>query len=115
MRILIVEDEPMIAFDLQDMLEDAGFIVAGVAGKLERALALVTTTAFDAAIVDANLGGVSSVPIAKALATRDVPFIILSGYSLKTQQAGFPDGVFLQKPCRPEVLIRTLKTLQSLQ
>ena len=107
-RIIIIEDEPMIALDLQDVLVDAGFEIAGVAGKLEQALALIASTIFDAAIVDANLGGVSSSPAASALAERGLPFIVLSGYSLKQQQAAFPGGHFLQKPCRPALLIQVL-------
>ncbi len=112
MRILIIEDEPMIALDLQDMLEDAGFDVVGVAGKLEKALAFIENTSFDAAIVDANLGGVSSGPAAVALAARRVPFIMLSGYSIKQQQADFPKALFIQKPCRPDQLINALKAIR---
>jgi DNA-binding response OmpR family regulator len=115
MRILIIEDEPMIALDLQDLLEDAGFDVVGVAGKLEKALALIDSTAIDAAIVDANLAGVSSSPAAAALAERRVPFIVLSGYSLKQQEAAFPKALFIQKPCRPAQLINALKAIRLQQ
>jgi DNA-binding response OmpR family regulator len=112
MRILIIEDEPMIALDLQDLLEDAGFVVVGVAGKLEKALALIESTAIDAAIVDANLGGQSSSPAAAALTARRVPFIVLSGYSMKQQEAAFSKALFVQKPCRPDQLINALKTIR---
>ena len=107
-RIIIIEDEPIIALDLEDALVDAGFEIAGVAGKLEKALALIESTTFDAVIVDANLGGVSSSPAALALAARGLPFIVLSGYSLKQQQVAFPGGHFLQKPCQPAQLIQVL-------
>lgn len=112
MRILIIEDEPMIALDLQDLLEDAGFAVVGIAGKLDIAMELIASTPFDAAIVDANLGGVSSSSAAVALADRGVPFIVLSGYSLKQQGAAFPEALFIQKPCRPAQLIDALKAIQ---
>jgi DNA-binding response OmpR family regulator len=115
MRIMIIEDEPMIALDLQDLLEDAGFAVVGVAGKLEKALALIEGAEFDAAIVDANLGGVSSSPAAAALAARRLPFIVLSGYSLKQQEAAFPEALYIQKPCRPEQLINALKAIRVQQ
>ena len=59
-RILIVEDEPMIALELEEFLIDAGFKIAAIAGKLEKALALIESGACDAAIVDANLAGVST-------------------------------------------------------
>jgi DNA-binding response OmpR family regulator len=84
LRILIIEDEPIIALDLQDTLVEAGFTVIGVAGRLENALEFIADTVFDAAIVDANLGGISASPAALALAARGLPFIVLSGYSRPT-------------------------------
>ncbi|HEX5600756.1 MAG TPA: response regulator, partial [Hyphomicrobiaceae bacterium] len=79
-RILIAEDEPIIALSLQDLLVEAGFGVACVTGRLHKALALIEGPGCDAAIVDANLRGVSTGPAALALAVRGVPFIVLSGY-----------------------------------
>ena len=110
-RVLIVEDEPIIALGLEDALIDAGFQIAGVAGKLEKALSLVESGVCDVAIVDANLTGVSASPIAIALAARGVPFIVLSGYSPDQMQGVFPGALFIQKPCRPELLIEKLNTL----
>ena len=110
-RVLIVEDEPIIALGVEDILIDAGFQIAGVAGKLEEALTLIEGGACDAAIVDANLAGVSSSPVAIALAALRLPFIVMSGYSPEQMQGVFPDAVFIQKPCRPEVLIERLNTL----
>lgn len=111
MRILIIEDEPAIALDLQEFLEDAGFEVVGIAGRLDKAVALIECTSIDAEIIDANLAGVSSSPAAKALAERQTPFIVLSGYSMKQQEGAFPHGLFIQKPCRPDQLITALKAL----
>ena len=107
--ILIVEDEPMLAYAVQESLLDAGFIVAGVAGTLESALAIIDSGVCDAAILDANLRGVSAAPAASALAARAIPFIVLSGYSLDQQEAAFADAPHLQKPCRPERLIQALR------
>jgi hypothetical protein len=69
-RILIVEDEPIIALTLQDLLAGAGFEIAGVAVKLATAFALIESGRCDAAILDANLAGVSASPVASALAAR---------------------------------------------
>ena len=110
-RILIVEDEPIIALSLEDVLIDAGFQIAGVAGKLEKALALIESGACDVAIVDANLAGVSASPVAIALAARGLPFIVMSGYSPEQLQGEFSGSLFVQKPCRPELLIHTLNAL----
>jgi DNA-binding response OmpR family regulator len=114
-RVLIIEDEPMMALDLQELLEDAGFEVIGIAGRLDKALAIIRTTNIDAAIVDANLAGVSSSPAAEALVERHTPFIVLSGYSMIQQSGLFPPAPFLQKPCRPEQLITALKALRLKQ
>ena len=69
-RILIVEDEPMLAFVLEETLIDAGFEIAGVAGRLETALAMIDSEVFDAAVLDANLAGVSAGQAAAALTAR---------------------------------------------
>lgn len=110
-RVLIVEDEPTIAINVEDDLIDAGFQIAGVAAKLEEALALVESGTCDAAIVDANLAGVSAGPIANALSMRGVPFIVVSGYSQEQLHGQFAGGRFLQKPCRAGVLVDTLNSL----
>ena len=110
-RVLIIEDEPMIAFTLEDLLVDAGFEVVCVAGKLEKALALIDAAGFDVAIVDANLSGVSASPAASALTARGVPFIVLSGYSAEQLQGAFPGAHFVKKPCRPAELIQSLNNI----
>ena len=110
-HILIVEDDPTMAHDLRDLLVEAGFEIAGVAGKIEKALALIESGTCDAAIVDANLAGVSASPAASALAARGLPFIVLSGYSREQLQGAFPGALFIQKPCRPAQLIQALNTI----
>ena len=110
-RVLIVEDEPMLAFALEEFLTEAGFEIAGVAARLETALAMIETGIFDAAIVDANLAGVSAGPAAAALTARGLPFVIVSGYSSDQQQSVFSGALRLQKPCRPEELIQALHSL----
>ena len=107
-RVLILEDEPLIAFGIEDILLDAGFAIAGVTTKLEDALALVESGACDAAIVDSNLAGVCAGPAAVALVERGLPFIVLSGYSEEQLKNCFSGARFLQKPCRPELLLETL-------
>ena len=101
----------MLAVDLQETLTDAGFVVAGTAGKLGKALSLIETTECDVAIIDANLAGESASPAALALAARGVPFVILSGYSADQQRGDFAGAQSLQKPCRPAKLIATLNAV----
>ncbi len=110
-RILIVEDEPMLAFTLDDFLIGAGFEISGVAGRLEVALAMIEGGGCDAAIVDANLAGVSAAPAASALKARGLPFIVFSGYLPEQQKEAFSGAPFVQKPCQPEQLIQALRSI----
>ena len=110
-RVLIVEDEAMLAYALEELLTESDFLVAGVAGKLDTAMAMIESGVCDAAILDANLKGVSAAPAALALTARGIPFIVLSGYSRDQQQAAFAGAVHLQKPCRPERLLRALEDM----
>ena len=110
-RVLIVEDEPTIAFALEELCVDAGFEVVGVAGKLDKALALIGSAVFDVAIIDANLAGVSASPAASALTARGIPFIVLSGYSTEQLPDEFLGAHFMKKPYRPPQLIQALRDI----
>ncbi len=95
----------------ENLLVKAGFAIAGVAGRLETALGPIESVACDAAIVDANLACVSAGPVAVALDTRALPFIVLSGYSPEQLQGAFPGANFLRKPCRPAQLLQALNAI----
>jgi CheY-like chemotaxis protein len=95
-RILIVEDEVLVAMLLEDMVVQLGAELAGTASNLEEGLALVTQQNFDAAILDMNLGEHDSRPIADKLKSRSIPFILATGYG---GNAGNPHGVMIiEKP-----------------
>lgn len=110
-HILIVEDDPMLAFSMELMLLESGFKIAGIAANLDTALTMIESGVSDAAILDANLAGTSSVPAAAALRARGVPFLVLSGYSKQQLNGGFHGAPLLQKPCEPELVIRALRGL----
>lgn len=110
-RILIVEDEAMLAFALEEFLIEAGFDVAGVAGRLETALTKIEAGGFDAAILDANLAGVNAGPAALALTARGLPFIVVSGYLASQQQSAFKGALCLQKPCPADRLVQALRSV----
>jgi DNA-binding response OmpR family regulator len=110
-RVLIVEDEPVLAFALEELLVESGFAIAGVATRLETALVIIGSGVCDGAILDTNLAGESVDPAASALAGRGLPFIILSGYSPDQQHGAFSGALRLQKPCRPERLIQALRSI----
>jgi DNA-binding response OmpR family regulator len=76
-RVLVVEDEIMVAWLLEDMLTNLGCTVVGPAARIDQALALIDAEGFDAAVLDLNLNGTKSYPVADALAAHGVPFRLL--------------------------------------
>jgi len=112
-RILIVDDEPMVAIDLEFVLLAAGFEIAGVTGNLATALSIVESGICDAALLDANLVGVSAAPIATALAARGIPFLVLSGYAPEQQPGALRAGQHLQKPASPSQIVKVLNQIVS--
>ena len=79
-QLLIVEDEYLIASDLESALKREGASIVGMANSVARGLELLAEHRPDAAVLDLNLGGDVSAPLAAALAERDVPFVIVTGY-----------------------------------
>jgi CheY-like chemotaxis protein len=110
-RILVVEDEPLLAYAFEECLITAGFEIAGVAGRVGQALRMIERGECDAAVLDANLAGVSAGPIASALIALSIPFIVVSGYSLEQQGSAFPGARFIQKPCGLDDLVRAVGDL----
>jgi DNA-binding response OmpR family regulator len=103
-RILIVEDEMMIAIMLEDMLDELGCAVAGIAGKPEEAMAFIESQPIEAAILDVNLNGIQSFEIAAALDKRGVPFMFSTGYGAIVVEERYRTRPVLQKPFRQEDL-----------
>ena len=112
MRIALVEDEPLIALDVEQIIVDAGLEVAGIASTLESALELAASADFDVAILDANLGGKSAGPVADVLRKRGIPFVAISGYSIDKRPAPFEGSPFLSKPFKPAALIAAVTSLK---
>jgi CheY-like chemotaxis protein len=79
--VLVVEDEPLIALDLKEELEQAGFTVVGPAFKLSEGLELASDASVDVALLDVNLGRETSAPVAARLRARGIPFLFTTGYS----------------------------------
>ena len=78
-RVLVIEDEALIAMLLEDQLAELGCEIAGVAARFDDALEKATALAFDVAILDVNLSGKESFPIAEALRARGMPFVFATG------------------------------------
>ncbi len=112
MRVLIVEDEFLIARTLAQMLTDGGHVVTGMVGSAEKAIQLLEEQKCDAAVVDANLAGSSAAPIGSALRKRGIPFVVISGYSKQQLLAGLRDAPFLPKPVDPNELLAAVSALK---
>jgi CheY-like chemotaxis protein len=109
-RVFVVEDEVMIRMLLEDMLTELGCTIAAAAARLDEAVELAKTAAFDVAILDVNLNGQPILPVADLLASRGMPFVFATGYG----EHGLPDAhrerPMLKKPFQLESLRRTLET-----
>lgn len=79
-RLLVVEDEMLIALEIEEVLKDLGCEVVGPTGKLDAALELADTETIDGAILDVTIRGGDVFPVADRLLERDIPFILSSGY-----------------------------------
>jgi CheY-like chemotaxis protein len=106
-RILIVEDEALVADMLQMMLEDLDMVVVGPAGTVEQALALVGREMFDMAILDVNLRGQTIDPVADALRERKVPILFATGYGEGAADAA-QGAPILAKPYTTDRLVGAL-------
>ncbi len=99
LRILVVEDEYLIASELSYMLESMGHEVVGPVPTIEEAMALVGSEALDGVLLDANLAGTSSAPVAAELNARSVSFVVVTGYGdLKLATADLDDAPRIVKP-----------------
>ena len=110
-RVLIVEDEGVVGMLLEDMLTDLGYEVAGVAARLGEGLQKAETEEYDCAILDVNLDGRPSFPIAEALTKRGTPFLFVTGYGAKGLDPDFADHPVLAKPFLQTELEAALRTL----
>jgi CheY-like chemotaxis protein len=94
----LVEDEMIVAWLLVDMLADLGCAVVGPASSVNQALAMIDTEAIDVAVLDVNLNGQLSYPVADALAARGMPFVFSSGYHKDRLPERYRTAPALQKP-----------------
>lgn len=104
-RVLVVDDEPIVAMDIEAALTDNGVEVVGPAGSIESAQALIDAGGFQAALLDVNLGGRKVDELAAALTRLNIPFAFLTGYERKDLPQPFRQAPMLAKPfSRAEVI-----------
>src|SRR5437588_2254235 len=104
LRVLLVEDEIMVALLLEDMLAELGHEVVGPVARLDEALEMAQGQALDIALLDVNLNGKEIYPVVEALAARDIPFVFVTGYGKGALRAPYRHRPTLQKPFRRDDL-----------
>lgn len=110
-RVLVVEDEPLIGMDIEYAVEEMGHEVVGPIAELGDALALAANEAFGCAILDINIRGGHSYPVADILLERGLPVLLLSGYGKQTLPERLQEEAHLTKPFSAEQLNRELRNL----
>lgn len=104
-RILIVEDETMIAMGLEALFESAGYAVVGPFGRIEQALAAARDSPIDAALLDVNLRGDLVFPVADVLRARNIPFAFLTGYGPDSLPPRYLKSRVFSKPVQGAKLV----------
>jgi DNA-binding response OmpR family regulator len=108
-RVLVVDEEIMIALDVADALQAAGFSIVGPAYAIEDALRLLD--GLDAALIEARVAGTSAEPLAEALRARTIPFIVLTGYPRDALGAVLARARYVAKPTPPRLVVSALTAL----
>ena len=112
-RVLVVEDEVLVAWLLEEMLAELECKVVGPVVRVSQALAMVGTEAIDLAILDVNLNGEKSYAVADALAARRVPFVFSTGYAADSMPDKYRSSLILQKPYSQSDLSAALTRLPA--
>jgi CheY-like chemotaxis protein len=108
LRVLVVEDEGMVALLIEGMLEELGCEVVASAASLAKAEAAAKHEEIDFALLDVNLDGQQVFPVAEILRTRGVPFVFSTGYGRSALLEGFKEYHVLNKPFAIEELRQKL-------
>jgi len=112
LKILVVEDEFLVALEVESALKRMGCSVVGPFGRLEKALEAAGPAALDGAVLDINLGGEKVYPLAELLAERHVPFIFLTGYAAADLPEEFRSFPRLSKPLDASALLEAILELK---
>jgi CheY-like chemotaxis protein len=107
-RVLVVEDEYLVAMDMSMWLEAAGAHVVGPASNVSAALEALKSAELDGAILDVNLRGEMAFPVADALVARGIPFVFTTGYDARAVPVRFAGVKRCEKPATPEAISRAL-------
>ncbi len=110
-RVLIIEDQPIIALALSDALTEMGAVVVGAAASIGDAVRLASTVDADAALLDLWLRDAIAYPVGDILSQRGIPFIVISGSPSTEEPAAIRDAPRLIKPFMADELLAALRSL----
>lgn len=108
-RVLIIEDEALVSMMLEEFLEQIGCKMMGTASRLDDAIAKARSLPLDMALVDVNLAGEASFPVAEILTARDIPFVFVTGYGPSGVPADMRHIPILPKPFQMAQLIEAMR------
>jgi len=108
MRVLLVEDEGLVAMSVEDMLSDLGCTIASQASSLSEALERAQAGGFEVALLDVSLNGKQVFPVAELLSEQGIPFAFASGYGRAGLPEGFRNRPVVAKPFQIEELSAAL-------
>jgi CheY-like chemotaxis protein len=103
-RVLVVEDEPLLRLNLEDMLTELGCIIAASEGTVAKGLKVAQSEQIEIAVLDINLGGIRIDPVCHTLTARSIPFILTTGYDEDGLVEQGLASVVLEKPFSQEDL-----------
>lgn len=109
LRLLLVEDEALVAMLVHDVISDAGAVVVCAAPNVDAAILVLDTETLDGAILDVNLSGELVDPVAHELIARNIPFVFLTGYGRSGVADRFPDATVVTKPFEDAQLLAAVK------
>lgn len=112
-RVLVVEDNPLLASDIDDALRGSGAEVVGPALDIDSGMALLRVDALDGAVLDIDIGGKPVWPIARELKQDGVPFVFVSGDCDKGLPEDFTGTVCLHKPAPAEAILTTVAMMMK--
>jgi DNA-binding NarL/FixJ family response regulator len=110
-RVLIIEDEFVVGLDIQSTLIDAGFEAVGPIPTVSEAVLFANQGVFDVAVVDANLNGCHAGDVASALIERNIPFVVVSGYSRAFLPLAASNAPLISKPVDSACLVAIVQRL----
>ncbi len=110
-NVLVVEDEALVAELVVDIADDMGAQAVKIATHVEQALACIANSAWDLAILDHNLNGTPSWPVAEALKRRGIPYLVVSGYGGEIRVDA--STVLLAKPYNVADFVAAIRTVTS--